>query len=91
MRLIGLIDYLRSSVHAGVLCLRRLTKRISNTALSKNVADIKDQATILLDALNSERLSPLESKRPIIFIAHSLGDIIVKKASYETIVPCHGG
>ena len=29
--LIELVDYLRSSVHAGVLCLRRLTKRISNT------------------------------------------------------------
>ena len=32
MRLIELIDYLRSSVHAGVLYLRRLTKRISSTS-----------------------------------------------------------
>ena len=35
MRLIELINYLRSSVHASVLCLRRLTKRISNTTASR--------------------------------------------------------
>ena len=32
MRLIELINYLRSSVYAGVLCLRRMTKRISNSS-----------------------------------------------------------
>ena len=62
----------------------------SSTAFSKSVADIEDHATILLDALNLERLIPSESKRPIMFIAHSLGGINLKKASYETIVPCHG-
>ena len=34
IRLIELIDYLRSLVHTGVLCLRRLTKRIFNIFLA---------------------------------------------------------
>ena len=39
MRLIELINYLRSSVHADVLCLRRLTKRISNRSEAKRGTD----------------------------------------------------
>lgn len=52
----------------------------STTAFSKSVTDIEDQATMLLNALALERQSPPENKRPLIFIAHSLGGIIVKKA-----------
>ena len=52
----------------------------STTAFSKGVSDIEDQAGALLHALNVERMSPAQQKRPIIFIAHSLGGIIVKKA-----------
>lgn len=51
----------------------------STTAFSKSVADIEDQATILIDALNLERGSPSEQSRPLVFVAHSLGGVIVKK------------
>ena len=51
----------------------------STTAFSKSVTDIEDQATILIDALHSERASPSEENRPLMFIAHSLGGVIVKK------------
>lgn len=51
----------------------------STTAFSKSVTDIEDQATMLLNALALERQSSPENKRPLIFIAHSLGGIIVKK------------
>ena len=52
----------------------------SKTAFSKNVSDIEDHAEALLHALNMERMSPSQKERPIIFLAHSLGGIIVKKA-----------
>ena len=51
----------------------------STTAFSKSVTDIEDQARILIDALSLERESQSEKDRPLIFIAHSLGGIIVKK------------
>ena len=56
----------------------------STTAFSKSVTDIEDQATILIDALNSERGSPSEKNRPLMFIAHSLGGIIVKKVLFSS-------
>ena len=52
----------------------------STTAFSKSVTDIKDQAKILLNALHWDRKSQEEKRRPLIFIAHSLGGIIAKKA-----------
>ena len=52
----------------------------STTVFSKSVSDIEDQAGALLHALNMERISATQKKKPIIFVAHSLGGIIVKKA-----------
>ena len=54
----------------------------SKTAFSKGVNDIDDEAAGLLDRLNMERVQDMEKSRPIIFIAHSLGGIIVKKVGF---------
>jgi hypothetical protein len=51
----------------------------SDTAFTKAVTDIEDVAGMLLDRLVGERQSPKEKSRPVIFIAYSLGGIVVKK------------
>jgi hypothetical protein len=50
----------------------------AETAFSKSITDVDDEAAILLDKLNIERVAEVKS-RPILFISHSLGEIIVKK------------
>jgi hypothetical protein len=51
----------------------------SRTAFSKAVTDINDEAAMLLDRLDGERQSKDQKTKPIIFVSHSLGGIIVKK------------
>ena len=57
----------------------------SSTAFSKSTADIDDTAADLLNRLNDERISEAEQERPIIFIAHSLGGIVVKKVRAKIV------
>ena len=54
----------------------------SNIAFSKSVAKIEDKALDLLNRLATERFTENadNQERPIVFICHSLGGIIVKKA-----------
>jgi alpha-beta hydrolase superfamily lysophospholipase len=57
------------------------------SVLSKSVADIDDAAIYLVDALDGERHSPASKTKPIIFVAHSLGGVIVKRVCYHAC--CH--
>jgi hypothetical protein len=50
-------------------------------ALSSSVSDIETAAASLLDYLNGARQSQQEKERPVIFVAHSLSRIIMKKVS----------
>lgn len=54
----------------------------STTAFSKSVTDVEDQAAMLLNTLDLDRSQPSKKNRPLVFIAHSLGGVIVKKVSF---------
>jgi hypothetical protein len=58
----------------------------SRTAFTKAVTDINDEAAMLLDRLNGERQSKDQKVRPIIFVSHNLGGIIVKKVRILSIM-----
>ena len=75
-------DFLPSQLKAHVNLRARVMSYgyNSETAFSKSVSDIEDHAEALLHALNMERMSHAQKERPIIFLAHSLGGIVVKKA-----------
>ena len=51
----------------------------SGIAFSKSVSDIDDEAAKLLDRLSGERQSDGQKTKPVVFVAHSLGGIVVKK------------
>ena len=57
----------------------------SDTAFSKAVTNIDDEAAMLLDRLDGERLLEKEQQRPIILVAHSLGGILAKKVSRKKV------
>ena len=52
----------------------------ADAAFGNSTADILDHAKDLLGSLVDKRGDPNEQERPMIFIAHSLGGIIVKRA-----------
>lgn len=51
----------------------------SATVFTNSAADIDDAAKALVNALHGERQTKNSRRKPIIFIAHSLGGIIVKR------------
>ena len=53
----------------------------SNVAFKTSIAGVREQAVNLLNRLSSKREDA--QNRPIIFVAHSLGGIIVKRALVE--------
>ena len=52
----------------------------ADAAFGNTTADILDHAKDLLGSLIDKRAAPNEQNRPIMFIAHSLGGIVVKQA-----------
>ncbi|KAL6408559.1 hypothetical protein AUP68_08419 [Ilyonectria robusta] len=52
----------------------------SKVTSTKSVAGIDEFSIDLLERLQEERVTNMERSRPIIFICHSLGGIVVKKA-----------
>ncbi|EXJ53772.1 uncharacterized protein A1O5_13021 [Cladophialophora psammophila CBS 110553] len=54
----------------------------SNVAIETSAAGVNEQAVNLLDRFNAQRRQ-VDPHRPIIFIAHSLGGIVVKRALVE--------
>jgi hypothetical protein len=58
----------------------------SVVAFSKSVVEIEDFAVDLLNRLDGERGTPQERARPVIFICHSLGGIVVKKVRLPSTV-----
>lgn len=55
----------------------------STYILSAAVTDVNDASASLLDRLDGERQEEPARRRPIIFVAHSLGGIVVKRVSVE--------
>lgn len=51
----------------------------SDVCFTKARTGLEDEAAILLDRLKGVRTGPGQVHRPLIFIAHSLGGILVKK------------
>lgn len=58
----------------------------ADAAFGNTTADIVDHAKDLLGSLIDKREEEDEKLRPIIFIAHSLGGIVVKQVRYSTRV-----
>ncbi|OBT63581.1 hypothetical protein VE03_07021 [Pseudogymnoascus sp. 23342-1-I1] len=52
----------------------------SRVAFSTSTPDLRDLSTKLLNALEIKRDTPQEKRRPILFICHSLGGIVLKQA-----------
>jgi hypothetical protein len=53
----------------------------SETAFSRAVTSIKNEAEALLDRLDGNREQE-ERRRPLLFISYSLGGLVVKKGSH---------
>ena len=51
----------------------------SSTFFSRGVTNIEDEALILMNRIYGVRSTPEQRLRPICFIGHSLGGIIIKK------------
>ena len=59
----------------------------SGGILSKAVSDIDAVARELLVRLQGQRSSGPEKARPILFVAHSLGGVVVKQVLYVRSIP----
>lgn len=56
----------------------------SNVAIETSAAGVNEQAVNLLDRFNAHR-KHTSPQRPIIFIAHSLGGIVVKRVGLNIL------
>jgi alpha-beta hydrolase superfamily lysophospholipase len=58
----------------------------SASVFSKSVTDIDAAASMLLGRLRGSRKTDEQKKAPIVFVAHSLGGLVVKKVITSNIL-----
>ena len=62
-----------------------MTFGYNSRVLSKSISGINDYARDLLEQLRATRTVLDTDRNPVIFVCHSLGGIVVKKASVKVI------
>ncbi|KAI1405921.1 hypothetical protein F4819DRAFT_320439 [Hypoxylon fuscum] len=73
-------NWLEDALPKEIPTARIMSFGYDSAVFSKSVADISDFAEQLLEELLVKRYNPEERKRPLLFLCHSLGGIVFKKA-----------
>ncbi|KAI1660262.1 hypothetical protein F4813DRAFT_401203 [Daldinia decipiens] len=73
-------NWLQAALTQAIPTARIMSFGYDSAVFSKSVADIGDFADQLLQGLLAKRCNPGEQTRPLLFLCHSLGGIVFKKA-----------
>ncbi|KAI1468752.1 uncharacterized protein F4812DRAFT_470599 [Daldinia caldariorum] len=78
-------NWLQEDLPQTVPSARIMSFGYDSAVFSKSVADIGDFAELLLQELLAKRGQPGEQTRPLLFLCHSLGGIVLKKVPYNFV------